>query len=176
MLAPEKVSLRARAEASSSISPIDSSSTTTTTPPPAAAPVSTMLSSMISPAERSASISQAADNLTWYDPTTWPSGIAAEVTQETDSIKDTIRKMNMLSVRFSPLFTKNLYSGYVNGGSLVVNPTENRSRDFGPCLDHLPRLPDLLPLQNEHASSSSYRRRTRRRQDAGQPAHSSLRR
>ncbi|KWU42737.1 hypothetical protein RHOSPDRAFT_35684 [Rhodotorula sp. JG-1b] len=92
----KKVSLRARAEASS-ISPIDSSSTTTTTPPPAAAPVSTMLSSIISPAERSASISQAADNLTWYDPTTWPSGIAAEVTQETDSIKDTIRKMNMLS-------------------------------------------------------------------------------
>ena len=97
----EKVSLRARAEASS-ITPIDSSSTTTTTTtiPPPAAPVSTMLSSMISPAERSASISQAAENLTWYDPTTWPSGIAAEVTQETDSIKDSIRKMNMLSVRF----------------------------------------------------------------------------
>ncbi|GAA5872744.1 hypothetical protein JCM3774_005048 [Rhodotorula dairenensis] len=88
-----KVSLRARAESSSG-SPIDSSSTSSPTPAPAV-PVSTSLT----PDEvaRSVSLSQAADNLTWYDPTTWPSGVAAEVTQETDSLKDSIRKMNLLS-------------------------------------------------------------------------------
>ncbi|POY72761.1 hypothetical protein BMF94_4168 [Rhodotorula taiwanensis] len=83
---------KVRARAESSIAPIDSSAVTS---PPAAA--ATSLNSVISSAVASASISQAADNLTWYDPTTWPSGIANEVKQETNSIKDKIDKLPMLA-------------------------------------------------------------------------------
>ncbi|GAA5988389.1 hypothetical protein JCM10908_003544 [Rhodotorula pacifica] len=95
----KKVSLHARAE--SVVSSIDSSSVTTT-PAPAPAPATTAaaassIAASISAAAASASISQAAQNLTWYNPTTWPSGISAEITQEKNSIRDTINKMNMLS-------------------------------------------------------------------------------
>lgn len=58
--------------------------------------------SAASAAAASASISQAVANLTWYDPTTWPSGISGEVQQEATSVKDKLNKMSMLSVRYDP--------------------------------------------------------------------------
>lgn len=154
---------KVRARAESSIAPIDSSAVTS---PLAAA--ATTLNSVISSAVASASISQAADNLTWYDPTTWPSGIANEVKQETNSIKDKVDKLPMLAVSGSKFLVTLCTDAH------LYRRAENRSRHLDPRLVHLPRLPHLLPVQAQHASPSSFRSRACRQEAAGEPAQQAV--